>query len=156
MAWARRVVGETLHREGQKKSVSVLLTGDRESRRLNRRYLKHDYATDVIAFDYGEAGDLVVSCQIARRIAKEIGISFKEELARYLTHGTLHLLGYNDKKKKDYQEMHARQEKILSVIANKRRVTPKGRPLPARSPQNDGRGRAGSRIRRGKRTDPSC
>ena len=40
-------------------------------------------------------------------------IRFREELARYLVHGTLHLLGYDDKKKKDYKKMHKRQEQII-------------------------------------------
>ena len=114
-AWARGIVREALCREDRKKAISVLLTDNRRIRRLNSRYLSHDYATDVIAFDYGEAGDLVVSCQMARMTAKRLRIPFKQELARYLVHGTLHLLGYDDKQKEDCRKMHARQEKILGA-----------------------------------------
>ena len=54
-AQVRRVVADTLAAEkAKKRSVSVLLTGNREIRRINRRYLKHDYATDVISFGSGE------------------------------------------------------------------------------------------------------
>ncbi len=121
-SWIRRVVGGTLTSErAAKRSVSVLLTDDRRIRNINRRFLSHDYATDVISFGAGEAaagpkdflGDLVVSCQTARRVAKELGVPYRQELARYLVHGTLHLLGYRDRKKKDRERMHARQEKIL-------------------------------------------
>ncbi len=114
-AWARGIVRKTLRRENRKKSISVLLTGNRRIRRLNSRYLSHDYATDVIAFDYGGAGDLVVSCQMARLTAKRLRIPFKQELARYLVRGTLHLLGYDDKQKEGYRKMHEQQEKILGV-----------------------------------------
>ena len=93
--------------------MSLLLTDDRRIRAINKRFLKHDYATDVVSFD---TGDIVVSAEYARRYARENGIPFREELARYLVHGTLHLLGYDDKKKKDFKEMHARQEKLLKKI----------------------------------------
>ena len=90
--------------------MSVLITDDRRIRAINKRYLKHDYATDVVSFD---TGDIVVSVDTARRFAKELGIPAREELARYLVHGTLHLLGYVDKNKKDHALMHGRQEKLL-------------------------------------------
>ena len=109
-AWARRILSKTLKAEKTSMDLSILVTGDRRIRRLNKRFLKHDFATDVISF---ETGDLVVSIDTARRIAKEIGIPVKEELARYLVHGTLHLLGYDDKRTGDRKRMHARQEKIL-------------------------------------------
>ena len=101
--------------------MSVLLTGDREIRKINRRFLKHDFATDVVSFD---TGDLVVSVEFAKRYARKNKIPYKQELARYLVHGTLHLLGYDDKKKKDHDRMHQRQEIILSRLNGRR---PEGR-----------------------------
>ena len=124
--WVKKVVARTLKEEGAKRtSVSVLLTDNREIRRLNKQFLTHDYATDVISFGMSSQpwaigqsflGDIVVSVQIARSVSKELGIPFKEELARYLVHGTLHLLGYRDKKKKDKIRMQGRQEFILRKI----------------------------------------
>ncbi len=97
-------------------SIGVSLVSDRRIRVINKQYLKHDYATDVIAFGYGDKlGDIVVSKDTARRMAKELGIPYQEELARYIVHGTLHLLGYDDKKKQDKTRMHQRQEKILKA-----------------------------------------
>ena len=112
-AWVRRILVKTLQAEKKDLDLSVLVTGDRQIRRLNKKFLKHDFATDVISF---ETGDLVVSVDTARRVAKELGIPAREELARYLVHGTLHLLGYNDKRKKDHDKMHQRQEKILTSL----------------------------------------
>ena len=98
-------------------SIGVRLTDDRRIRAINKKYLHHDAATDVIAFGYGKKmGDVVVSADTARRVAKELGIPFKEELARYLVHGVLHLLGYDDHERQARARMHRRQEKILKGI----------------------------------------
>ena len=112
-AWVCRVVEKVLRAEKARRNISVLVTNDREIRRINRRFLKHDTATDVISFD---TGDLVVSADTACRTAKELGIGGREELARYLVHGMLHLLGYDDKNEKDFERMHKRQEKILRSL----------------------------------------
>ena len=109
-AWVRRIVSATLKAEKKAMPMSVLVTGDRQIRAINKLFLKHDYATDVVSFD---TGDLVVSADYAKKYAKEHALPFREELARYLVHGTLHLLGYDDKKPADYRRMHKRQEALL-------------------------------------------
>ena len=119
-SWVRRVVQKTLLAEKSAvRSLSVLVTGDRRIRRINKQFLKHDYATDVISFGLNEKntlGEVVVSVDTARRVSKDLKIPFREELARYLVHGTLHLLGHDDRKKKDFEKMHYRQEKILNSL----------------------------------------
>lgn len=90
--------------------MSVYVTTNADIREINRRFLKHDYATDVISFD---TGDIVISSEFAKAYSNSHSIPFKEEVARYLVHGTLHLLGYDDRKPADYKKMHARQERIL-------------------------------------------
>ena len=113
-SWIRKVVAQTLRTKKSKfKSVGVLITNNREIRRLNKRFLNHDAATDVIAFDLGSTADIVVSAQMAQSVSRELKISFHEELARYLVHGTLHLLGYRDKSPEDKRRMHKRQEALL-------------------------------------------
>ena len=117
-AWAKRVALDTLSAEKIKDfHVDVLLTGDKEIRALNRRHLKHDYATDVISFLLEpNLGDVVVSVEFARRFADSLGLPVKQETARYIVHGILHLLGYDDQKPKDRAEMFERQEIILKKI----------------------------------------
>ena len=119
-ARVRRAVADTLAVEkAKKRQVSVLLTGNREIRRINRRYLKHDYATDVISFGAGEKnylGDIVVSAEMARSFSKKLRIPYPQELSRYVVHGTLHLLGYEDGSKKDKIKMRRRQERILKKL----------------------------------------
>ncbi len=118
VSWVKKIVSETLAFEKKRRlEVSVLLTDDDEIKKVNAKYLGHDYATDVIAFTLEkDLGDIVVSVETAKRVARELKIPFKEELARYLVHGTLHLLGYEDKPKKKYDAMHARQEAILKKL----------------------------------------
>ena len=125
--------------------VSVLLTNNKEIRKLNRKFLKHDYATDVISFGVegrggvpppGQGrgdlaptdlesvflGDIVVSVEMTKACSKELKIPFREELARYLVHGTLHLLGYEDGRKKDKMLMDRRQEEILRKFYGKKDI----------------------------------
>jgi probable rRNA maturation factor len=112
-AWVKRVVGGVLAAEKATFDMSVLFTDDKRIRAINKKFLKHDYATDVISF---ETGDLAISVDTARRFAKELGIPAKEELGRYLVHGTLHLLGYDDKKPAARRKMHERQEELLRKL----------------------------------------
>ena len=126
-SWVRRVIGHALCGARLRSGwIGVLVTNNAQIRRYNRRYLRHDYATDVIAFGASEdrwprsqpryIGDLVVSAQKARQVSKELGIRFDEELARYLVHGTLHLAGYRDTNTKERKRMHAFQEKLLNRL----------------------------------------
>jgi len=124
--WVCGIIAATLKREKKKGSLSVLLTDNKNIRKINKQFLGHDTATDVISFwlekktlaknETGFLGELVVSHEMAKQLSRELGISFKEELGRYLIHGTLHLLGYDDKKEKDHMKMHRRQEFILRKV----------------------------------------
>lgn len=121
--WVKRIVDAALRAEKSRSDVSVLVTDDKRIRKVNRAFLKHDYATDVLSFPAGEPGtqkhflgDVVVSADTAGKIAREMGLPFRQELARYLVHGTLHLLGYDDQNEKDRAVMHARQEALLKKI----------------------------------------
>ncbi|MBI4432433.1 MAG: rRNA maturation RNase YbeY [Candidatus Omnitrophica bacterium] len=121
-AWAQKIIAATLRAEKAGGwSIGVNLVNDRQIRAINKRYLNHDYATDVIAFGYGDKlGDIVVSKDTARRMAGELKIAYKEELARYIVHGTLHLLGYDDRKESDRKRMHERQERFLGRLRRPR------------------------------------
>ena len=80
--------------------VSVVVIDNRQMRRLNRTYLGHDYPTDVIAFPLEEGkrieGEIYVNADRARIQARRYRVSFNEEVARLVIHGTLHLAGYDD------------------------------------------------------------
>ena len=89
-------------------SLSILLTGDDEVRRLNNQFLGIDEATDVLSFpdldddDFvtraGGAphlGDIAVALPTAARQAQHVGHALDAELAHLLVHGILHLCGYD-------------------------------------------------------------
>jgi len=86
--------------------VSILLTGDKDIRRLNQEFRSIDQPTDVLSFPQNAdedpciteeviLGDIAVSLDIAKAQAKEHGLDFKEEIILLLIHGILHLLGYD-------------------------------------------------------------
>lgn len=128
--WVKNVVSNALTLEkAAARRVNVLITDNRRIRKINKRFLAHDYATDVISFGAGNGrlaredrdylGDIVVSAQMARSVARELGIPFKEELGRYLVHGILHLLGYDDQSERKRSRMRRRQEEILRLCSIK-------------------------------------
>lgn len=74
------------------------VTGDAELRRLNRDFLGHDHATDVLSFpavDDGSLGDIAVSAARARAQGRRYGHSTENEMRVLMLHGVLHLLGYD-------------------------------------------------------------
>jgi len=116
-------------------AVGLVVLDDRAIRRLNRRHLGHDYATDVISFNLqpgtgrrepetgnGEPGtpfgEVYVSADTAAREAKARGIDPAEELLRYAIHGMLHLFGHDDHRPADRRRMWARQEALVRAVQN--------------------------------------
>jgi len=84
---------------------------------VNKEFLKRDYLTDVISFDYTKedkiSGDILISVDRVRENAKENGVSFLEELKRVMVHGLLHLIGYDDNTKEKKAIMTAREDLYL-------------------------------------------
>ena len=84
------------------RQFTCLLTDDRELRRLNREFLKKDYATDVLSFPSldGEEplGELAISADRAREQADEQGHAAEDEIGILMLHGVLHLLGLDHAK----------------------------------------------------------
>lgn len=109
----------------RRRVVSLAFVEDAEIRRLNRQFLGRDRATDVLAFRLdggfpvagGFFGEVVVSAETAAREARRRGIPPREELLRYVTHGILHLLGYDDRLPRQRVRMWNRQERELRRLA---------------------------------------
>ncbi|HUR37913.1 MAG TPA: rRNA maturation RNase YbeY [Planctomycetota bacterium] len=109
-----------------KKNLSVAFVTNAAIRKINRRFLKHDFATDVISFPLGTdlLGELVISAEFAVGEAAKRKIPVEEELLRYVAHGILHLLGYDDHEPADRAAMWKRQERELSRLLG-RKSTPR-------------------------------
>ena len=105
--------------------LSVELVGDRRMRGLNRVYRYKDRSTDVLAFSMREAqgpvtsllGDVVISLDTAARQAKERHWSLDEEVVRLLTHGVLHLLGYDHERgTREAARMRREEDRVLRAL----------------------------------------
>ena len=110
-------------------SISVALVGDKQIAELNATHLNHDGPTDVLTFDLLEKndrsgnasnrrieGELVVSVDTAAREAQARRHDITTELALYVAHGTLHLLGFDDQTCEDAKRMHLLEDDILSSV----------------------------------------
>ena len=102
--------------------VEVSIVDDAEIRRLNARYRGIARRTDVLAFPLEApetpeplVGQIVISAEAARRQAQRVGVPLALELDLLVTHGTLHLVGYDDRDPVEADLMHRRERSILAA-----------------------------------------
>lgn len=111
-AIARTCEGEHLH-EG---IIRVILLDDGAIHDLNRRFLQHDYPTDVITFTLEQQpleGEIYIGTGIAAKQAQEYGISLTNELLRLAVHGVLHLAGHDDATPELRAAMNSRETQYI-------------------------------------------
>ena len=100
--------------------ISFIFCSDDYLLEVNKKYLTHDYYTDIITFDYVEggliSGDIFISIDRVKENAKLFSTSVENELNRVLVHGVLHLLGYKDKIKKDKTLMTFKENYYLNML----------------------------------------
>lgn len=98
-------------------SIGIAFMDDRQIRILNKKYLKHDQATDVLAFNYSRnTADIAISLETARKNAALYDNSYQDELILYIIHGFLHLFGYEDSAKTAKEKMWRKQEELFKKI----------------------------------------
>lgn len=131
-----RLVRKALVAEGvEEAEISVILVDDRRIAAVHRRWLGLPGPTDVITFDLAAGtagpprasvltGDIVVSTETARRMARAVGWTPRQELAYYIVHGVLHLTGYDDHTAADCRQMRARERTVMKAC---------GLPVPPRT-----------------------
>ena len=104
-------------------SINYIFCSDKAVLEINKKYLNHDFYTDVITFDLSLnnkaiSAEVYISIERIRDNAKQLGLSIKSELHRVLFHAALHLCGYNDKKKKDKEIMRNKENELLTKYFN--------------------------------------
>lgn len=118
-SWIKRVIGLEGKSVGD---ISFIFCSDNYLLDVNRKYLQHDYFTDIITFDYVEnsriSGDIFISVDRVKDNSVQFNTSFDDELHRILIHGVLHLLGYKDKKKEDKKLMTEKEDFYLKVLSD--------------------------------------
>ncbi len=86
---------------------------------INRKYLNHDYPTDIITFDYSKNrtihGDIYISAEVVKENAYRFEEDYQRELKRVVVHGILHLLGFNDGTDEEKSEMRREEDYCLDL-----------------------------------------
>lgn len=109
------------HENSHPGNINFIFCSDAYLSKLNVEYLKHDTLTDIISFDYSDeftnvSGDIFISIERVQENSKKFNISFQEEFLRILSHGVLHLLGYDDKSVTLKTEMTRKENFYLNLF----------------------------------------
>jgi len=102
-------------------SLNVNFVSSETMIEINKQYLNHNYDTDVIAFNYSGNntkldGEIFISISQAIDNAIRFNVNLDSELIRLIVHGTLHLLGYDDKKSSDKKKMKTEEDKLTEKL----------------------------------------
>jgi len=83
-------------------------------RAINKKYLNHDYVTDVLTFDLGDnIGEIIICPRLAAAQAQAHQTSTENEIILYVIHGILHLAGYDDHSSKDKIQMRRMENELM-------------------------------------------
>jgi probable rRNA maturation factor len=103
--------------------LSIVIIDNETIHDLNKQFLQHDYATDVLSFKIEEntetgflEGEIAVSAEMAIERAPEFGWHPIEELLLYVVHGVLHLVGYDDIEPEDRVLMRDKERYYLNGV----------------------------------------
>lgn len=100
-------------------NITYIFCSDNYLLDVNRKYLNHDYFTDVITFDYVKnskiSGDIFISIDRITENAKIFNVSRENELLRVMIHGILHLIGYDDQTDEQEEEIHKKEDFYLNI-----------------------------------------
>jgi probable rRNA maturation factor len=129
-----------LREEGYSDEVEVTLIfiSESEMSAYNERFLDRSGPTDVLAFPVEDLlpgvvpetdprgpplmlGDVIIAPGYVRRQAESNGVGFDDEMALIVTHGILHLLGYDHVEDEDAERMEARERELLALAGRSRR-----------------------------------
>lgn len=118
------------HIKSKNIELSINLVGEARIKALNKKYLGKDKATDVLSFPLNEVpgvklygndimslGDIFICLPVAKKYAKQEGVSLDCKLTFLTVHGFLHLLGHDhDRTALQEKKMFALQDKILDSL----------------------------------------
>ena len=103
-------------------AVTYLFCNDAKILEVNRKYINHDYYTDIITFDYSRpmriSGDVFISLDTVRSNAILLGKTYDNELMRVIIHGILHLCGVDDKGPGEREIMERHEDEALALLSN--------------------------------------
>jgi len=112
------LVSQVAEGEDQRiRQLEITLMTAEQLRELNRSWREADYDTDVLSFSLGDGkaldGEIYVSLDFARTQCHTYGATYTEEVCRYIVHGMLHLLGYEDDTVRGARTMRSKEDQYL-------------------------------------------
>lgn len=101
-------------------SLEINLVNDNKIRQINRKYLGHDYSTDIITFPYTNEkknieGEILISLDTVKKNANIYSTLYTKELKRVIIHGCLHLAGYKDSTTRQKELIRKKENFYLGV-----------------------------------------
>jgi len=100
--------------------LTYIFCDDEKILEVNRKFLQHDYYTDIITFDYSRgrrvSGDMFISLDTVATNSISVNARYDEELHRVIVHGLLHLCGINDKEPGEREVMEAHENAALAIL----------------------------------------
>ncbi|MGQ9798135.1 MAG: rRNA maturation RNase YbeY [Ignavibacterium sp.] len=100
------------------KSLEINFINSEAIKEINKKFLSHDYSTDILTFNYSESkniidGEIFISVDDAKENAKKFKVKFAEEIGRLVAHGILHLIGFNDTTPDKRKKMKNQENQLL-------------------------------------------
>ena len=100
--------------------ISYFFLSDEALLEINKSELNHDYLTDIITFDLSMgkliSAEIYISVDRVRDNAKELAVSFDDEMRRVLIHGVLHCMGFKDKSEEESRVMRKKEEEKMQLF----------------------------------------
>lgn len=119
-AWLKEIAKKHKKKIGE---INYVICSDDYLLKINQDFLDHDYYTDIITFDYSEgeilSGEIYISADRVRDNAISNHEKIKVEMVRVMAHGLLHMIGFQDKKKKDVEEMRKNEDLCITLFFSK-------------------------------------
>lgn len=101
-------------------TINYVFCNDEYLHKMHREHLGKDTYTDIITFDYSvkdlKSGDIFISVERVRENAGIYKCGFNEELLRVMSHGLLHMVGYEDKEQDDLKIMRLKEEEKINMF----------------------------------------
>ena len=127
-----RLEKETLYRDWIRQGIELygselgeinyFFYSDDDLLEINIKHLNHNTYTDIISFDYTVgniiSGDICISIDRVKENAKQFSSGFTDELARVMSHGVLHFLGYKDKTEEEKIKMRNNEDVFIKLLKN--------------------------------------
>ena len=100
------------------KSLEINFINSESIKEINKKFLSHDYSTDILTFNYSESkniidGEIFISVDDAKENAKKFKVKFVEEIGRLVAHGILHLIGFDDTTPDKRKKMKNQENQLL-------------------------------------------